>query len=54
MTVSDIGGILASEFAKISDQIVFFCIVIAIALVVLGLIVSAIKSAFRAIFKRKK
>ena len=46
--------VLVTELEKISDQLVTFCIVIAIALVVLGLIVSAIKSAFRAIFKRKK
>ena len=53
MTVSDIGGILASEFAKISDQIVFFCIVGAIALIVLGLIIRGIKSTFKTIFKSK-
>lgn len=51
---SQITEVLVTELEKISDQLVTFCIVIAIALVVLGLIVSAIKSAFRAIFKRKK
>lgn len=52
--VSQVTEVLVTELEKISDQLVTFCIVIAIALVVLGLIVSAIKSAFRAIFKRKK
>ena len=51
---SQITEVLVTELEKISDQLVTFCIVIAIALVVLGLIVSAIKSAFRALFKRKK
>lgn len=52
MSTSSIGEILATELAKISDQIVFYCIILAVCIVILGLIIGAIKNAFRKIFKK--
>ena len=52
--VSQVTEVLVAELEKVSDQLVTFCIVITIALIILGLIIRGIKSAFRSIFKRKK
>ena len=43
--------VLVTEMSKISDQIVTYCIIAAIVLVVLGLIIGSIKRTIRRIFK---
>lgn len=51
MTPADIGEILANELGKISEPIIYACIIIAIALVVLGLLIRGFKNVLRKIFK---
>lgn len=44
--------VLATELSKVSDQLVTFCIGLAVTFVILGLIIGAVKKFLRNIFKK--
>lgn len=52
MLTSNATEVLVTELSKVSDQIVTFCIGLAITFVILGLIIGAAKKALRNIFKK--
>ena len=52
MTVAGIGDILATEFGKIADDIVIYCIAFTIILIVAGIVIRLVKNFLRKIFKK--
>ena len=53
MSTSEISGILVTELSKISDQIVYSCIILSVSLIILGLAIGMFKNFVRRFFNQQ-